>query len=50
MNLDYERTQPTKEQLRKVITVKRKQKKEGVDLSNMIESKRQRKETDRLHY
>ena len=46
--LDYERTQPTKEQLRKVITVKRRHTKEGIDVANIVTEKRPRKQTDRF--
>jgi len=41
---------PTREQLKKEKNVKRKQKKEGLDQTNIVTNKRSRKQTDKFHY
>ena len=43
-------TGPSREQMKKVITVKRKLTKEGIDKSNIVISKRPRKQTDKFHF
>ena len=48
--LQIESTQPTREQLRKEITVRRKQTKEGIDKSNIVTIRRARKQTDKFHF
>ena len=42
--------QPTVEQMRQVNTINRRLRKEGVDTTNIVSDKRERKPTDRLHY
>jgi len=41
---------PTREQLKKEKNVIRKQKKEGLDQTNIVTNKRSRKQTDKFHY
>ena len=41
---------PTFEQLKTRNTIKRKLNKEGIDTTNIVTDKRERKPTDRLHY
>ena len=48
--LENPTTEPTREQMKKDITVKRKQKKEGIEKSNIVVEKRPRKQTDKFHY
>jgi hypothetical protein len=42
--------QPTIQQIKKQNTIKRRIKKEGIEISNIIKKKRVRQPTDRLHY
>ena len=48
--LEKPNKKPTREQMKKDITVKRRQKKEGIEKSNIITAKRPRKQTDKFHY
>jgi len=48
--LEKPTTEPTREQMKKDITVKRRQNKEGIEKSNIVAEKRPRKQTDKFHY
>ena len=48
--LEKPNKEPTREQMKKDITVKRRQKKEGIEKPNIVTEKRLRKQTDKFHY
>ncbi len=50
MSIDTPAIEPTREEMRKNVTIKRRQTKEGIDVSDIITEKRPRIKTDRLNY
>ena len=48
--IEKESKEPTREQMKKDITSTRRFNKEGIEKENILKGKRERKQTDRLHY